>query len=37
MHVFQVMPALAPEARFAFGAAGRFITSLLAPDTATAV
>ncbi|GGN68214.1 alpha/beta hydrolase [Nocardia rhizosphaerihabitans] len=37
MHVFQVMPALAPEARFAFGAAGRFITSLLDTEAATAV
>ncbi|MFD5177558.1 alpha/beta hydrolase [Nocardia sp. NPDC058379] len=37
MHVFQVMPALAPEARFAFGAAGRFITSLLDTQAATAV
>ncbi|WP_336083823.1 alpha/beta hydrolase [Nocardia sp. SSK8] len=37
MHVFQVMPALAPEARFAFGAAGRFVTSLLESPAATAV
>ncbi|MFE6921373.1 alpha/beta hydrolase [Nocardia sp. NPDC057663] len=37
MHVFQVMPALAPEARFAFGAAGRFITSLLDTEAASAV
>ncbi|MFE3542986.1 alpha/beta hydrolase [Nocardia sp. NPDC059177] len=37
MHVFQVMPALAPEARFAFGAAGRFVTSLLDTEAATAV
>lgn len=37
MHVFQVMPALAPEARFAFGAAGRFVTTLLDTEAATAV
>lgn len=37
MHVFQVMPALAPEARFAFDAAGRFITSIIDSETAAAV
>ncbi|UGT67694.1 alpha/beta hydrolase [Nocardia gipuzkoensis] len=34
MHVFQALPALIPESRFAYRAAGRFVTSILEPSTA---
>lgn len=35
-HVFQMMPALVPEARFAFGAVGRFTDAVLASAEASA-
>ncbi|WP_433193660.1 alpha/beta hydrolase [Nocardia sp. CA-107356] len=34
MHVFQALPALVPESRFAYRAAGRFISAALDPAAA---